>query len=119
MFMKATFLSKHSYVTCYLTFSDTVISYPTASEKYIILTCAVLYGCESSSLTLRDEHGLRLLENRVLRGLPGCDRRWRELFNQQVERKEKQQVPLKHWYSLTRLDGVRTQKTTVETSTLM
>jgi hypothetical protein len=27
----------------------------------------VLYGCETSFLTLRDEHGLRDFENRVLR----------------------------------------------------
>jgi hypothetical protein len=34
--------------------------------KTIILT-VVLYGCETRSLTLREEHKLRVFENRVLR----------------------------------------------------
>jgi hypothetical protein len=34
--------------------------------KTIIFT-AVLHGCETWYLTLREEHGLRLYENRVLR----------------------------------------------------
>jgi hypothetical protein len=29
--------------------------------------CYVLYGCETWSLTLREEHRLRVFENRVLR----------------------------------------------------
>jgi len=29
----------------------------------------VLYGCETWSLALREEHRLRVLENRVLRGI--------------------------------------------------
>jgi hypothetical protein len=33
-----------------------------------------LYGCESWSLTLRKEHRLRVLKNRVLRKLPGPKR---------------------------------------------
>jgi hypothetical protein len=36
--------------------------------KTIILP-AVLYGCETWSLTLREEHRLRVFENRVLRGI--------------------------------------------------
>jgi hypothetical protein len=31
----------------------------------------VLYGCETWSLTLREEHTLRVLENRVLREIFG------------------------------------------------
>jgi hypothetical protein len=31
----------------------------------------VLYGCETLSLTLREEHRLRVFENRVLRGIFG------------------------------------------------
>jgi hypothetical protein len=31
----------------------------------------VLYGCETWSLTLREEHRLRVIENRVLRGMFG------------------------------------------------
>jgi hypothetical protein len=36
--------------------------------KTIILP-VVLYGCEPWSLTLREEHRLRVFENRVLRGI--------------------------------------------------
>jgi hypothetical protein len=38
--------------------------------KTIILP-VVLYGCETSSLTLKEEHRLRVCENRVLRGIFG------------------------------------------------
>jgi hypothetical protein len=31
----------------------------------------ILYGCETWSLTLREEHGLRVFENRVLRRIFG------------------------------------------------
>jgi hypothetical protein len=41
--------------------------------KTIILSF-VLYGCETWSLTLRDEHRLRVFENRVLRGIFGPKR---------------------------------------------
>jgi hypothetical protein len=34
----------------------------------------VLYGCETWSLTLREEHRLRVFENRVLRGIFGPKR---------------------------------------------
>jgi hypothetical protein len=34
----------------------------------------VLYGCETWSLTLRDDHGLRVFENRVLRRIFGPKR---------------------------------------------
>jgi hypothetical protein len=41
--------------------------------KTIILP-VVLYGCETWSLTLREEHRLRVFENRVLRGMFGPKR---------------------------------------------
>jgi hypothetical protein len=41
--------------------------------KTIILP-VVLYGCETWSLTLREEHRLRVFENRVLRGIFGPKR---------------------------------------------
>jgi hypothetical protein len=46
----------------------------------------VLYGCETWSLTLREEHRLRVFENRVLRGIFGTKRdevrgEWRKLHN--------------------------------------
>jgi hypothetical protein len=41
--------------------------------KTIILPL-VLYGCETGSLTLREEHRLRVFENRVLRRIFGPKR---------------------------------------------
>jgi hypothetical protein len=45
-----------------------------------------LYGCETWSLTLREEHRLRVFENRVLRGIFGPKRdevtgEWRMLHS--------------------------------------
>jgi hypothetical protein len=37
----------------------------------IIILPVVLYGCETLSLTLREEHRLRVFENRVLRRIFG------------------------------------------------
>jgi hypothetical protein len=36
----------------------------------------VLYGCETSSLTVREEHKLRVYENRVLRRIFGPKQFW-------------------------------------------
>jgi hypothetical protein len=49
----------------------------------------VLYGCETWSLTLREEHRLRVLENRVLRRIFGLKRdevsgEWRKLHNEEL-----------------------------------
>jgi hypothetical protein len=48
----------------------------------------VLYGCETWSLTLRDEHRLRVFENRVLRIFgPKSDEAtgdWRKLYNEEL-----------------------------------
>jgi hypothetical protein len=45
-----------------------------------------LYGCKTWSLTLREEHGLRVFENRVLRRIFGPKKdevtgEWRKLHN--------------------------------------
>jgi hypothetical protein len=53
--------------------------------KTIILP-VVLYGCETWSLTVREEHKLRVFENRLLRmderdGLTGG---WRKLYNEEL-----------------------------------
>jgi hypothetical protein len=40
----------------------------------MIILPVVLYGCETWSLTLREEHRLRVFENRVLRGIFGPKR---------------------------------------------
>jgi hypothetical protein len=49
----------------------------------------VLYGCETWSLTLREEHRLRVFENRVLRKVFGPKRdevmgEWRKLLNEKL-----------------------------------
>jgi hypothetical protein len=57
--------------------------------KTIILPM-VLYGCETWSLTLREEHRLRVFENRVLRRIFGPKRDevtegWRKLHNEELQ----------------------------------
>jgi hypothetical protein len=56
--------------------------------KTIILP-VVLYGCETRSLTLREEHRLRVFENRVLKGILGTKRcevtgEWRKLHSAEL-----------------------------------
>jgi hypothetical protein len=51
-------------------FSSTVENVKIRICKTIILT-VVLYGCKTLSLTLREEHRLRVFENRVLRRIFG------------------------------------------------
>jgi hypothetical protein len=56
--------------------------------KTIILP-VVLYGCETWSLSLREEHRLRVFENRVLRRIFGLKRdevtgEWRNLHNEEL-----------------------------------
>jgi len=63
-----------------------------------IILPVVLYGCETWSLTLREEHRLRVFENRVLRRAFGTKRdevrgEWRKLHNEE----------LRNLYSLTNI----------------
>jgi len=56
----------------------------------IIILPVVLYGCETWSLTLREERRLRVLENRVLRRIFGPKRdevtgEWRKLHNEELK----------------------------------
>jgi len=59
-------------------------------KKYrIIILSVVLYGCETWSLTLREERRLRVFENRVLRGIFGVKRdevtgEWRKIYNEEL-----------------------------------
>jgi hypothetical protein len=39
-----------------------------------VILSVVLYGCGTWSVTLREEHRLRVFENRVLRGIFGAKR---------------------------------------------
>ena len=55
----------------------------------IIILPVVLYGCQTSSLTLREERSLRVFENGVLKRLFGPRRdevtvQWRELHNEEL-----------------------------------
>jgi hypothetical protein len=55
------------------------------THKTIILP-VILYGCETLSLMLSEEHGLRVFENRVLKRIFGpkrdvVTREWRKLHN--------------------------------------
>ena len=54
-----------------------------------IILHVVLYGCETWSVTLREEHRLRVFENRVLRRIFGPRRdvvtgEWRKLHNEEL-----------------------------------
>jgi hypothetical protein len=55
----------------------------------IIILPVVPNGCETWSLTLREEHRLRVFENRVLRRILGpkryeVTREWRKLHNEEL-----------------------------------
>ena len=54
-----------------------------------IILPVVLYGCETWSLTLREEHRLKVFENRVLRRIfrpkrDGVTGEWRKLHNEEL-----------------------------------
>ena len=54
-----------------------------------VVSPVVLYGCETWSLTLREERKLRVFENRVLRRIFGpkrdeVTREWRKLHNEEL-----------------------------------
>jgi hypothetical protein len=53
-----------------------------------VILAVVLYGCETCSFTFRDEHRLRVSENRVLRRIFGPKRQedesWRKLHNDEL-----------------------------------
>jgi hypothetical protein len=56
---------------------------------HYILQPVVLYGCETWSLTLREEQGLKVFENRVLRRIYGPKGEevaggWRRLHNEKL-----------------------------------
>jgi hypothetical protein len=58
-------------------------------KTIILFFPVVLYGCETWSLTLREERRLKVFENRVLRGIFGAKRdevtgEWRKLHNEEL-----------------------------------
>jgi len=64
------------------------VFYSIKINRTIILP-VVFYGCETWSLTLRNQRTLRVFENRVLRGVFGAKRdevtgEWRTLHNEEL-----------------------------------
>jgi hypothetical protein len=76
-------------------FSSRLLSVNVEVRIYeIVIFPVVLYGCETCFLTVREEHKLRVIENRVLRKIFGPKRDrgtggWRKLHNEE----------LLNWYS--------------------
>ena len=70
--------------------SSSLLSKNIKIERYrTIILPVVLYGCGTSSLTLREERRLRLFEKRVLRRVFGPKRdevtgEWRKLHNEEL-----------------------------------
>jgi hypothetical protein len=70
--------------------SSSLLSKNTKIKIYrTIILPVVLYGCETWSLTQREEHRLRVFENRVLRRIFGpkrdeITRDWRRLHNEEL-----------------------------------
>jgi hypothetical protein len=77
-------------ILCRIFLSSSLLSKNTRIEIYrTIILPVVLYGCETWSLTLREEHRLRVFENRALRGIFGPKRdevscEWRRLHNEEL-----------------------------------
>jgi hypothetical protein len=72
--------------SCVLQFA---VKYTKIKIYRTIILPVVLYGCEIWSLTLREEHRLRVFENRVLRGIFGAERdgvtgEWRRLHTEEL-----------------------------------
>jgi hypothetical protein len=76
-----------SYSPKYFVFPSHIKNLKIKIYKTVILP-VVLYGCETWSLTLREEHRLRAFENRVLRRIFGPKREedgsWRKLHNDEL-----------------------------------
>jgi hypothetical protein len=73
---------------CLVSFSPEIFVFPSHTKK--LKNCnftVVLYGCETWSLTLREEHRLRVFENRLLRIFRPKreeDGSWRKLHNDEL-----------------------------------
>jgi hypothetical protein len=64
-----------SYDNCSNLLASCLLSKNVKIRIYKIITLpVVLYGCETWSLTLKQEHSLRVVENRVLRRIFGPKR---------------------------------------------
>jgi hypothetical protein len=83
-------LGKACYYSVQNLLSSSLLTKNLEIKKYIkIILFVVLYGCETWSLTLRDERRLRVFENRVFRIVfePKRDEvtgKWRKLHNEEL-----------------------------------
>jgi hypothetical protein len=79
----------------YNSFNNKIFCLPVSYQKNLkikiyktVILPVVLYGCETWSLTLGEEHRLGVFENRVLRKISGLkrekDRSWRKLHNDEL-----------------------------------
>ena len=69
--------------------SSSLLSKNLKIKIYRTIILPVLYGCETWSLSLREEHRLRVFENSVLRRIFGPKRdgvtgEWRKLHNEEL-----------------------------------
>jgi hypothetical protein len=86
--------TSNSGIACYLSVQSLLSSRLLSKNLKIriyktIILPVVLHGCENWSLTLREEHRLRVFENRVLRRIFGPKRdevtvEWRKLHNEEL-----------------------------------
>jgi hypothetical protein len=86
----------NSGIACYHSVQNRLSSRLLSKNKKIriyktIILPVVLYGCEILSLTLREEHRLRVFESRVLRRIFGQKRDegiggWRKQHNEELHR---------------------------------
>jgi hypothetical protein len=75
---------------CYHSVQNSLLSKNIKIRIYkTLILPVVLYGCETWSLTLREEHSLRVFKNRVLRRIFGSKRdevtgEWRKLHDEEL-----------------------------------
>jgi hypothetical protein len=80
----------NSGYACYYSVQNLPVSYQKLKNKIYrtVILPVVLYGCETWSLTLREEHRLKVFENSVLRKIFGPrreeDESWRKLHNDEL-----------------------------------
>jgi hypothetical protein len=77
-------------IICFTVLSSRLLSINVKIKIYkTIILLVVLYGCKTWSVTLREEHRLRVFKNRVLRRIFGPNRDevtedWRKLHNKEL-----------------------------------
>jgi len=90
------FFTNETFRKCLLSFGAECFVFQVAIQKFkhqdiygTIILPVVLYGCETWSLTLREERKLRVFENKVLRRIFGPRRdevtgEWRRFHNEEL-----------------------------------